>query len=308
MNGNFSRGRVLLLMAGLVMLIDGAVSAAEVNVTRTNWTERWITNVIDVRMPMNVYVDEYHTNWVEHVRTNVVNRYATNISTRIVTNTVVVNGVQTNFVKAYRTNWNTLTLTNQVAVDLLQTNVVDRYQTNWNTLTLTNWKTILVMKTNWVTQPVTNVVQIDLTSRGQVAAAAPEPVTPRQAPPTPQAPPASQAKETPLPTAPISNDISLEASRTARPAINNTVEVQLKVRWTGGVAATLLVQQWRVESEDGTVLFQAQDKEFRRDLPLGRYKVEVRVRREANGPLLAARGTLAVTARDAYVLQKLAAN
>jgi hypothetical protein len=310
MNGNFSRGRVLLLMAGLVMLTNVAGSAAEVDVVRTNWTDRWITNVIDVRMPMNVFVNEFHTNWVEQVRTNIVNRYATNVATRTLTNTVVVNGVQTNFVKAYRTNWNTLTLTNQVAVDLLQTNVIERYQTNWNTLTLTNWKTILVMKTNWVTQPVTNVVQIDLSSRGQLAAAAPERAAPRQLSQTPQAqtPPTSQDKDAPLPPAPISNDISLEASRSARPVINNAVEVQLKVRWTGGVATTLLVQHWRVESEDGTILVQAQEREFKRDLPFGRYKVEVRVRREANGPLLAARGTLAVTARDAYVLQKLAAN
>jgi hypothetical protein len=210
-------------------------------------------------------------------------------------------------VKAYRTNWNTLTVTNHLAVESLRTNLVDRYQTNFSTLTLTNWKTVLVMKTNWVTQPMTNVVQIDMGgSKQPMAAAAEKPARPAAA--APAAPVAPSNSEAPLAPAPISNDVSLEAFRTARPVINNTVEVQLRVRWTGAVASALNVQQWRVESEDGTILVQAQEKDFRRDLPLGRYKVDVRVRREANGPLLAARGTLSVTARDAYVLQKVAAN
>jgi len=294
----------MLLVAGLAASLPANLLAAEVNFTRTNWTERTITNVIDIHMPMNVFVNEYRTNWVEQVRTNVVTRYATNLSRRVLTNTVVVNAVQTNLVNAYRTNWSLLTLTNQLAVEGLHTNFVDRYQTNWSTLTLTNWKTVLVMKTNWVTQPMTNVVQIDAGARPPLAAA---PAAAPVAAPEP-ARPAPAARETILPPARISNDLSLEASRTARPVINNNVEVQLKVRWTGAVASALSVQQWRLESEDGTILIQAQDKDLRRDLPLGRYKVEVRVRREANGPLLAARGTLSVTARDAYVLQKVAAN
>jgi hypothetical protein len=299
MNSNFARGRWMLLMALLMFGLKGSLFAAEVNITRTNWTERMITNVIDINMPMNVFVNEYRTNWIEQVRTNLLTRYATNLSSRVVTNTVVVNAVQTNVVRMFRTNYNSVTVTNLVAFDLLHTNVVERYQTNWTTLTFTNWKNMLVMKTNWVTQPVTNVVQIDVPARQPAAPAAAVSESAR---------PATANREAPLPTAPISNDLSLEASRTARPVINNTVEVQLKVRWTGAVASAVLVQQWRVESEDGTILVQANDKDFKRDLPLGRYKVDVRVRRDANGPLLAARGTLSVTPRDAYVLQKLAVN
>jgi hypothetical protein len=280
MNGNFARGRWMLLSTAMMLALNGAGSAAEVNLTRTNWTERVITNVIDIHMPMNVFVNEYHTNWIEQVRTNLVTRYATNLSSRVLTNTVLVNAIHTN--------------------------LVERYQTNFTTLTLTNWKTVLVMKTNWVTQPMTNVVQIDMGSKQPMAAVAEKPARPAAAAPAAPATPANS--EAPLAPAPISNDVSLEAFRTARPVINNTVEVQLRVRWTGAVASALNVQQWRVESEDGTILVQAQEKDFRRDLPLGRYKVDVRVRREANGPLLAARGTLSVTARDAYVLQKVAAN
>jgi len=311
MNGNLGRGWSVLLLFSLISGFCLAPRAAEINITRTNFTERYITNVIDVHMPMNVFVTEYHTNYFERVLTNVVQRYATNLASRVLTNTVMVNAIQTNLIKTYHTNWSTLFLTNQLAVDSLHTNFVDRYQTNWTTLTLTNWKNVLVMRTNWINQPVTNVVQLDMTPPGATVSG-PEQGQARPAPaPTPAsapmaATPASQPA--PLPPAPLSNDISLEAYRTGRPVINNSVEVQMKVRWTGPTASSLLVQQWRVESEDGTILVQAQDKDFRRDLPLGRYKVEVRVRREASGPLLAARGSLSVTARDAYVLQKLAIN
>src|SRR5262249_36146187 len=173
-------------------------------------------------------------------------------STRLQTNTVVVNAVQTNFVNGFHTN------------------LVERFQTNWTTLTLTNWKTYLVMRTNWVTQLMTNVVQVDASPSAPVAAVV--------EPPRPAPAPASAPRDTaPLAPAPISNDISLEANRTARPQINNAVEVLLRVRWTGAVASALTVQQWRVESEDGTILVQVNENTFKRDLPFGRYKVEVRV-------------------------------
>src|ERR1017187_6163805 len=53
---------------------------AEATVTRTNWFDRWITNVVEVRMPANRFVNEYHTNWVTQLRTNVVDVYSTNRS------------------------------------------------------------------------------------------------------------------------------------------------------------------------------------------------------------------------------------
>jgi hypothetical protein len=61
-----------VLLCAHAMLLSGVLSsstpflrAAERNITRTNWTERWITNFIEVRMPTNVFVDEFHTNWIE---------------------------------------------------------------------------------------------------------------------------------------------------------------------------------------------------------------------------------------------------
>ena len=61
--------RLLTLLA-----IAGSCSRAlpaEQSVSRTNWTERWITNLIEVRMPENVFVDKFHTNWLRQYYTNV---------------------------------------------------------------------------------------------------------------------------------------------------------------------------------------------------------------------------------------------
>ena len=67
-------GRILAL--GLVFCAAGRVlTGAEVTLTRTNWVERWITNVIDVRIPVNSFVNEYRTNWVTALRTNIVDVY-----------------------------------------------------------------------------------------------------------------------------------------------------------------------------------------------------------------------------------------
>src|SRR5262245_13716389 len=108
--------RYKYFFSALVQVIPGALlllastprlSAAEVNVARTNWTELWITNVIDVRMPTNVFVTEY----------------------------------QTNFVSVFKTNY--VSVTNPVAVNAWHTNFVTRYQTNSKVLNLTNWETVL---------------------------------------------------------------------------------------------------------------------------------------------------------------------
>jgi hypothetical protein len=246
----------------------------EANVTRTNWVERWITNFIEVRMPLNRFVNEYHTNWITQFRTNVIEVYATNRLTR--------------------------TLTNHLVVDAFQTNLVTAYQTNWKTLGLTNWQTALVMKTNWVTQLVTNVVQIDLPSPSVVTEAA----APREA--------AGQREgrmkaPSPQPGATSAGPVVLEAARTARPPNNDQIEVQLRVSGNGDPAATLQVQQWRIEREDGAILCFGQDQEFKRELPAGRYTVEVKVRRHEDDPLLIARGTLVLTSREAVIQQKLTA-
>ena len=56
--------------------------------SRTNWVDRSITNVIEVRMPRNVFVNQYRTNWFESLTTNVISVYATNRLTRFQTNHV----------------------------------------------------------------------------------------------------------------------------------------------------------------------------------------------------------------------------
>jgi hypothetical protein len=269
----------------------------EANVTRTNWIDRWITNVIEVSMPANRFVNQYRTNWVTQLRTNFVEMYATNRVTRTLTNQLVVDAFRTNFVVAYQTNWHTRTLTNQVAVNVSRTNLVDQYRTNLSTLSLTNWETVVVFQTNWVTQPVTNVVRIDMTPPPAATVA-----TLREA----AGPKGDRAgTASPLSAPAWAGPLAIEAARTAQAPVNNLVEVQLKVRWTGNTDAPLQVQNWRVEREDGAILLFGQDQEFKRQLPVGKYKVEAKVRAEEDNPPLSARGTLSVTTREAVIQPRL---
>ena len=290
---------------------------------RTNSAERWITNIIEMRMPKNVFVDEFHTNWFWRYYTNVVDVYATNWLTQTLTNVVpvratrtvreneyktnwntvkltnevVVDGVRTNFVNQWRTNWRTVSLSREVAIEVPRTNLVPQWRTNWKTLTLTNWQTVLVMKTNWYNQPVTNVVAIDL-------------FTNAAAPPQAAASGGSQSLSVPgedavsLRGAAPTDELSLEAARTDRVAANNVAEVELRVHWTKGSSASLAVRQWRVESETGAILCSGQDQEFKRELPVGRYKVEVRAQKNASSPILAARAILALSTADAVILPR----
>ena len=108
---SFGPGR--FLVTSLTLWVSAlSLIGAEVTITRTNLAERWITNVIEVRMPVNRFVNEYHTNWITQLRTNVVDLYVTN------------------HVTAYQTNWNLLNLTNWLTVVL--------FKTNWFTQALTN--------------------------------------------------------------------------------------------------------------------------------------------------------------------------
>ena len=161
-----SRLILVLSLATLLSVGTGIGTAAQVNVTKTNRVERWITNVVEVRMPLNRFVTEYRTNWVEQVRTNVVNVFATNFMTY------------------------TRTQTNAVWVDVPRTNILLAYRTNWTTLNLTNWSMVLVFKTNWVNRPVTNTVQLDLPAGSAPLVAAAETPMPRPL-----------VKETPKPAA-----------------------------------------------------------------------------------------------------------
>lgn len=122
----------LLLPAGAVLSAPAAGSMS----IKTNFVERWFTNVIEVRIPVDRIVTEYRTNVVQRVTTNLVSLYATNVVAR--------------------------TVTNHLPVTLTRTNFVQSYQTNYKTLNLTNWSTVLVLKTNWVSRTITNVVEVDM--------------------------------------------------------------------------------------------------------------------------------------------------
>ncbi len=245
--------------------------AAEINVTRTNLVDRWITNFIEVKMPANHFVDEYRTNWITQMRTNIVDFYATNIVTR--------------------------TLTNRVQVDAFQTNIFSDYRTNVQIINLTNWQPVVVIKTNWTVQPVTTVVEVSAPTPAETSASAT----------------AAASKPVVLdPVIPISNTLTveglvIEASRASRPTANGQIEVTLKARNVGDASAPVQIQQWRVEREDGAILSFGQEQEFKRDLPIGRYKLELKVQHDGETPQIIARAILAVTAREATLQQRLTA-
>jgi hypothetical protein len=233
-----------------------------VDLFQTNQSPRLVTNLIEVRVPNNVIVTEYRTNWFERALTNVIN--------------VVV------------TNWSNKTITNTVAVNLVRTNVVDRYQTNWTTLAvtnratfnLTNWETVMVTKTNRIHQPMTNFVEVNVPVKSVVIA--------KEDATRPEAPPAETTTAT-------ADALVMDAGKTTRPYDNNGVEVIFRVRLSNDAAAPLEVAHWRVERDDGAVLFSAQTQEFSRRVPTGRYVVEIKARRSADSPVLALKTVLDVT-------------
>ena len=281
-------------LAGLVIGLAGSSFAAQTTtVTRTNLVDRWITNVVEIRMPNNVFVNEYRTNYLEQRRTNIVEVPQTKF--------VLVNAVRTNFVNSYRTNWGTLILTNDIRVEAFRTNFVLAYHTNWKALNLTNWQTVLIMKTNWITVPVTNMVTIDLITNQFTAT---EPRSTASENPEPKSVATSW---TPLSGAVLSEELMLEASTTGKwVGANSHLEVQVKARWVNDPNSPPVVHQWRLERTDGAVLTFGQEQILKRSLPPGRYKVELRARRDSRSPLLAVRGTLAVTSRDALIERNVA--
>ena len=272
MKDTFAVVRVPTVLAALFTGIAAAtsLSAGETYETSTTWLDRTITNQIEIRIPRNVYVNEYRTNWIERTVTKVIPVYATNQTVKTVTNQVVVNAFHTNFVNAY--------------------------STNWKTFTLTNWETVLVLKTNRVSQQLTNVEVIDLVA----ARVASPPTVPTSDPPA--------AKKGALivlssSAATLTDALLLEAVMTTPPSVNGRAEVQLSVKWAEDASRPLEVRQWRVEREDETVLCFGQGRQFKRELPVGEYTVEASVQRDAKSPLLLARGTLTITSRDAVIRQ-----
>ena len=74
----FLAAAVTLALAVAAAPASGGAAADSVTVLRTNWTSRVITNVVEVRVPTNIFVTEYRTNSFTVVRTNVVNVFQTN--------------------------------------------------------------------------------------------------------------------------------------------------------------------------------------------------------------------------------------
>ena len=287
-----------VLAAGL--LCFQATAAPEiVSVVKTNWAERWITNTIEVRMPRNVFVNEFHTNWFTQFSTNLVHVYTTNTVVRNVTNRIPVEAVRTVTVNSYQTNWTTRTLVNRVPVAMVRTNVVDSYQTNWEVLNLTNWQTVIVMKTNWITQPVTNLVELNLPKavvRTQAAEPKPVPVQVAPSQPTP-------ARAAPPSAAESADALALQASKISGPSKAGLIGVSLKVWLASDANAPVVVKQWRIERTDGSILSFGQDQEFQKELPPGRYDVEVRAGKDS-ASILTAHATLEVFAERLDLLPK----
>jgi hypothetical protein len=235
------------------------VRVQTVNETQTSWVPRVITNVIEVRIPTNIFVNVYRTNQFDVVRSNIIN--------------------------VYRTNWVDRTETRMVPVDVTRTNYVTRYQTNLNTLTLTNWETVLVMKTNRVTRQVPNVVEIELPANAPAA--------------TTSTPPGG------IPAPPASAEgLKLDTATTGKAVVDDLVEVQFKLKSADGTAPTLASYEWRVQRTDSSVLLFGQDPEFKRELPMGTYRIEVKTRATASSPSVSVRGVVEVTASE--VIQQTA--
>ena len=340
MNGKIGMARWAITTVLFLCSLCLPASGAESFVTRTNWVEKTITNVIEVSMPKNVFVNAYRTNVIQQFRTNffdrtttnVVKLYVTNQIKRTVTNNLVLEAYRTNVITAhrtnvvetYRTNIQTNVRTNEVAVQLYRTNVVDRYHTNLKTFTFTNEVAVDTFRTNFVERYRTNVKVLTFTNWETVVAMRTNWVNQRLTNFVQVDVPANKAsaapgpglKETPAAGA-GSNEISgrsgstilsdslvLDAERVGRPSANNLIDVVVKVHWAGDISDAPKVQQWRIEREDGAFLSFGQDQDLRKQVSVGTYKLEVKVLREFDNTLLVTRGTLIVTANNVAVQQK----
>ena len=227
------------------------------------------------------------TNWLDYWITNTVrvqmqaNRFVTEVHTNW------THHVETNILEVYATNYVTKVLTNSLLVDVVRTNFVRAYRTNLQILNLTNWSTVIVFKTNWISQPMTNVVEVEMvrpsTSDGALKAAA------------------GRNTSAPLPAL---EPLELNASRGTPPLHDKQVQVVLSVKWATDPISPLQVQQWRVERPDGSIVCLGEDREFKRALPVGTYKIQVRVQRDRSGPLTVGGGTLMITPHDILFAQK----
>jgi hypothetical protein len=65
-----------------------------------------------------------------------------------------------------------------------------------------------------------------------------------------------------------------------------------------GDTPRLASYEWRVERTDGSVLLFGQEPEFKREVPLGTYRIEVKTRAAASSPFVRVRGVVEVTDRE----------
>lgn len=261
------------LLLGLVVAMPQAQAARETYLTRTNLTERWITNVIEVSVPLNKFVDVYTT--------NVVDRFITNTLPVDLTNTIKVTAYRTNVFDAYSTNL--------VRVDATNVIPVTAYRTNVHTLNLTNFESVLVFQTNWVKTTLTNVSTVSMPLPAPTGAAAAS---------TPLATPEPLPLRTP-PSASVvaasgSGAIVISGAGTGKSSVARYAEVKLVAAWRGASTEPMNVLQWKVESETSSVMAYSQDREFKREMPFGTYKVEIKATRGANAAVLVGKGVLRI--------------
>jgi len=319
----FTLGALLLFAVSL----NGSLAQTNVRplilvASSTNVTSRYITNVIQVSIPTNIFVDEYRTNWFRRDITNVVDLFRTNVVPQTKTNVLTVNSYVTNAVTAYRTNVNTVLLTNwetvvvartnsitkpvtnvvdytntvlveRFATNLVveyQTNLARAFQTNFKTLSLTNWETVLVMKTNWTTHPITNIVEIEAPAVPAVAVTTPAPSVAN-----PESSPAASATD-------LTQKVEFDLTHIGQPNRPGQFPVRLVLLSVSG--GVLPVHEWRVEKVDGSALVGGARPEFTGTLPAGLYKIVARVRAD-DGTVRTIRGNTEIKV-DASEVRTLA--
>ncbi len=278
-----------LLMFALAALTLPATAARPVvvNTTITNGFTRYLTNVIEVSVPNNVFVDEFRTNWIRRDVVNVINVYQTNIVPQYRTNLLTVARYATNLVTAWHTNVNTLTLTNWENfvvlrtnwVQLPVTNVVESTRTNYVTITVTNWQPVTVITTNVVPGPVVGAVR---TQPLRVTAPAPAPVTELAPVAKVELPPATRFAD-------LGQGLQLDLAYVGSPKEPGQFPIRLTLLSASG--AMLAVSEWRVEKTDGGGLMIGAKPEFSSTLPAGNYRVTARVRAE-DGTVKTVRGNI----------------
>lgn len=256
----------------------------------TKWVSRTITNHIEIWMPTNIFVNEYHTNFQPRFITNVVEVPKTNWVGITVTNTQTVNLYRTNEVTAYKTNWLDRSLTNFQIVDLTRTNWVTAFQTNHRILNITNWQTVVEFRTNNVNQQIKQVVEIDGTSRpANASVTSHEPTTRAETQPAGAAvPPAAR--------------LAVNAEILGAGDSPGEIDVRLTAQKTQATGESFEITEWLVEREDAPVLFAMKEKEFKRSLSPGTYVVEMRARYVPSGREFISRARVQLTSSNIRVL------